>query len=103
MLNGARYSAGDIELRADRFASLTDLVLMVDPAGIHDSARSTECGTENIAEVLQNRPIFRPLDAPAAGDDALREHPTEAGAGYSTARSTLTSGCRLPPTGQALM
>jgi len=34
VLNGAGDSASDVELRADCFTGLTDLVLVIDPAGV---------------------------------------------------------------------
>ena len=63
---------GDVERRRDDLAGLADLVLVVDPAGVHDRARRAERRAEGLLEVADHGPVLGPLDAAAAGDDDVR-------------------------------
>src|SRR5215813_12464189 len=65
MLYGARDAASDVELRADRFSCLADLMLVIDPAGVDHGSRGTEGSTEHVAEVLEHAPVFWPFDTPS--------------------------------------
>lgn len=38
VLDGTGDAAGDVELRAHRFTGLSDLMLVVDPTGVHNGA-----------------------------------------------------------------
>ena len=69
MLNRARYPAGDVELRRDRFAGLPDLVAVRDPTCIHRGARRADSAAERGCERFDDVEMFWSSQPTSARDD----------------------------------
>src|SRR5438045_4078648 len=69
MLDRAGDSCGYIKVGTDHTAGLTDLMLMVDPAGVHCRARGAYRSSDRMREVADEREVRRFLQTAAAGDD----------------------------------
>jgi len=64
VLNSPGYSAGNIQVRRDHFAGLTDLVIVLNISGVYCSPTGTNCRAENISQILNQ--IKSLLSAPSS-------------------------------------
>src|SRR4029077_7153445 len=71
MLNRARYSHRDVELRRDHLAGLTDLIVVGDEARVDRRTRGTHRRMQLVGNLFEQVEILAGLHAPAAGNDDL--------------------------------
>ena len=68
MLDLAGNTESDIDLRADRHASLTDLTVMIDETCVHSGAASTDFSVEFLGKFEQHVEVFLGAHAVTTGD-----------------------------------
>jgi len=69
MLNRAGNAAGDVQVRGNDLAGLSDLILLRAPAGVHRRAGRADRAFEHIRQLFEDGVAFGALHAAAAGDD----------------------------------
>src|SRR3954470_6304751 len=65
-------SDGDVQLRRNALARLSDLRRVRVPAGVDDRSRCGDSTAERLGELFDELEVLRPAEAAAAGHDHLR-------------------------------
>src|SRR5690606_18938329 len=71
VLDGTGDTHGDVQLRRDDLAGLTDLHVVGHETGVHRSAGRTDSGTQLVGQAVEQLEIVAVLHAAPAGDDDL--------------------------------
>src|SRR3954452_8786126 len=72
VLDRAGYAEGDVELRRDDLAGLTDLRGVRVPARVDDGTRRAHCAAERARKLFGEREVLGRTEAAAARDDDVR-------------------------------
>jgi len=71
VLDGSANASSDVEVRVDGDTGLPNVLVVGAPVAIRHRAATGGGGAQGVGQVRNHGPVFRPFEAPTAGDDEL--------------------------------